>query len=130
MVLQSGVERLRAMLNPYFEAVKKQTTTESKLEGIVNTFSQDCVIVGPTGKQFLGHEGVRQFYGSPLSPVTLPGFQPIPKEESICVNENTNTIAIEIVLQATSKFQEVGDFFTFDNVGLIKTLKIYTVMKQ
>lgn len=117
-------------LNAYFAAVSARgLTREDKLEQIVDCFSDNTVLVSPNGAEMNGHEGVRAFYGSALSPVLQSAdFSPRLVGNSMCWSEDGLTCAVILDLpDKRQQYQRVGDFFEFDaTTGKIKRLDIFS----
>lgn len=120
--IKSPVQKLQ----PYFSAVNLDVNQgkDAKLDAIVNTFSEDAVIVDQNGHSWNGRKGVHDFYSSAVSPVMHPGFHAVPDVTTAVTNGNI--IAVEIVLSGPETGTiKVGDFFSFDAHGKITRLAVY-----
>mmetsp|Transcript_102802 Transcript_102802/g.257917 ORF Transcript_102802/g.257917 Transcript_102802/m.257917 type:complete len:204 (+) Transcript_102802:65-676(+) len=127
------VEAVRARsiqgLKAYFSAVSLTGLDRAaKLEAIAEKFSKDAELIRPDGVILHGRDGVKSFYGSPKSPVMqLPDFAPTPVEQTMSYSPDGSTIAVEIDLPLSgNRSSLVGDFFTFDDEGLIKRMRVYS----
>jgi len=119
-----STQRQQSLLgfNKYLAAVSlKDVPRETKLEAIVETFADNCVLLASTGETYTGKEGVRKFFGNVLA-MSKDTFLPVPVQSSICVSEDGTVVAAEVNLPQINKF--VGDFWTFKN-DKISRLVIY-----
>eukprot|EP00941_MAST-03F_sp_MAST-3F-sp1_P002358 g2358.t1 len=117
-------------LHRYFESVSCSNCSKAeKLEKIVSTFSSDCVLNLPDGRKVHGHEGVRNFYDSPQSPVLKrKDFKPVIVKGTECYSPDKMTCSMQIDLPISdSENIRVGDWFHFDDEGKIKTLTIFSI---
>eukprot|EP01126_Amoeba_proteus_P028863 TRINITY_DN2842_c0_g1_i2.p1 TRINITY_DN2842_c0_g1~~TRINITY_DN2842_c0_g1_i2.p1 ORF type:complete len:108 (+),score=25.40 TRINITY_DN2842_c0_g1_i2:309-632(+) len=100
----------------------KDVAREVKLEAIVDTFAEDCILVPSSGTPIRGKDGVRAFYEKVLAS-SQDTFLPQPDTDSICVSDDGTHVAAEIHLPQISML--VGDFWTFRK-GKIVRLVVYS----
>lgn len=126
-------------LNAYFAAVSARgLSREDKLNGIVNCFSPDAVLITSDGSELHGHDGVRSFYGSELSPVMQrDDFTPRQVGNTLCWSDDGLTCAVILDLpekddpEKDDAYQRVGDFFEFDAMtGKIIRLTVFSQRQQ
>ena len=107
------------------DAVKmtsNKDTRHIKLQAIVDTFSEDCVIDTSDGKRLHGREAVRAFYGNVME-MANDNFGPLLVHDSVSFAPSGRCIAAEVHLPQINKY--VGDFWHFNEAGKINRLVIY-----
>jgi hypothetical protein len=111
-------------LRHYFAAVNDNALPKSeKVAGIAKTFSATGTIIDQNGRQWVGTEQIKNFYGSESSPVCTGGFCATPHvTTALCSN---SIIVVEINLHSSTGDIRVGDWFEFDAHGLITSLRVY-----
>lgn len=111
----------------YFATVSATGLSKNdKLDGIVQSFANNAVLVRPDGVRLEGHEGVRKFYGNQSPALKLDNFKLHANNNTMSFSEDGATIAVEILMPLPgNKTSPISVFFTFDSSGRIAFKRIY-----
>jgi hypothetical protein len=116
-----------AGLYRYFASVSANGLSKlDKLDGIVQTFADDAVLVRPDGTRLDGHDGVKDFYGKQSPALKLDEFTLHVDNYTMSFSEDGRTIAVEILMPLPgNETSPISVFFTFDSSGKIAFKRIY-----
>merc|ERR1712187_1003571 len=100
-------------LYQYFAAVSAAGLSKNdKLDGIVQRFAHNAVLVRPDGVRLEGHEGVREFYGKQSPALKLDRFELHVTNKTMSFSEDGRTIAVEILMPLLgNKTSPISVFF-------------------
>jgi len=114
-------------LGQYLSAVSATAMSkDDKLDGIVQRFANNAVLVRPDGARLIGHEGVKEFYGHESPALKLDGFKLSVNNGTMSFSQDGKTIAVEILMPLPgNKTSPLSVFLTFDCLGKIIFKRIY-----
>merc|ERR1712232_746337 len=114
-------------LHQYFASVSATGMSKNdKLDGIVQRFADNAVLVRPDGTRLVGHKGVKEFYGHESPALKMDDFKLSVNSGTMSFSQNGRTIAVEILMPLPGKKSSpISVFFTFDSSGKIVFKRIY-----
>lgn len=122
--LQNQIIKSKLGFYRYMEAVQSVSEDrQAKLDGIMETFAENCTVYTSDGLVLRGRTAVRGLYASVLEK-TNDQFNPQLVEKSVAVTGDGHGISAEVHLAQINKY--VGDFWYFDDQGRITELAIYS----
>lgn len=114
-------------LHQYFASVSAiGIGKDDKLDGIVQRFTANAVLVRPDGARLVGHEGVKEFYSKESPALKLDDFKLLVNSNTMSFSQDGRTIAVEILMPLPGNTTSpISVFFTFDHLGKIAFKRIY-----